>query len=80
MPVLIKAEVKRCKELMEAKHLNANALAVRSGITPSTLYSFLKGDRKYVSTNVIYSICVGLEISISDFFDSPLFDDLEPEK
>ena len=35
--------------------------------------------RKELSINVIKKLCDGLEITLGDFFNVPLFDDLEQE-
>ena len=56
-----------------------NELANVSGVTPSTVYSMLDKRRKEVSINVIKILCDGLSISLGEFFDVPLFNDLEQE-
>ena len=56
----------RIAELCEEKHITINKLANISGITQSTL-------------NNIQKICDGLEITVTDFFDSPLFLGIEQE-
>lgn len=55
------------------------ALAVRSGVTPSTVYSMLDSSRHSVSIGTIKKLCDGLNISLGEFFSCPLFDDLEQE-
>ncbi len=73
------AVVQRFTQLMEERNMRPNELANLAGITPSTLYSLLDERRKVVSINVIKKLCDGLEISLGEFFDVPLFNDLEQE-
>ena len=57
--------------------MNINKLAIASGINPSTIRSIFKIIKKAPSSDTIYYICIGFEISIKDFYDSKLFDDLD---
>lgn len=52
---------------------------IRSGVTPSTVYSMLDSSRHSVSIGTIKKLCDGLNISLGEFFSCPLFDDLEQE-
>ena len=78
--MLVKEAVeKRIVELCEERGLAINALANLAGVTPSTIYSILNQRSKNPSVSSIKKICDGLDISIRDFFDSDLFDNLEQE-
>ena len=78
--MLVKEAVeKRIVELYEERGLAINALANLSGVTPSTIYSILNQKSKNPGICLIKKICDGLEISVRDFFDSELFDNLEQE-
>lgn len=55
-----------------------NALANLSGVAPSTIYSMLNTKSKNPGVVSIQKICDGLEISVRDFFDDPLFENLDP--
>ena len=70
---------KRILELCEERNIAINALATVSGISPSTIYSMLNEKSKNPGVVSIKKLCDGLEISIREFFDSALFDDLEQE-
>ena len=70
---------KRIIELCDKYDIAINALANISGISPSTIYSMLNEKSKNPGIVSIKKICDGLEISIKDFFDSSLFDNLEQE-
>jgi len=65
--------VKRFTEICVARNITINELAKQSGVTPSTAYSMLDSRRQNVSINTIAKFCKGLNISLKDFFDSPLF-------
>lgn len=73
------AIVLRIKELCEQKKIKYNTLATNSGVTPSTVYSLLDERRKDIGVLVLKKLCDGLEISITDFFDSDIFRNLEQE-
>lgn len=73
------AVVLRLQEICAENNITYNDLANRSGITPSTIYSMMDQSRRDISIITIKKICDGLEITLSDFFDSKIFDELEPE-
>lgn len=56
-----------------------NELATRSGVTPSTVYSMMDARRKDVSAITVKKLCDGLEITISEFYNAPIFESLEQE-
>lgn len=73
------AIVLRFKEICLERNIKFNELATLSGVTPSTVYSMMDNKRKDISVNTVKRLCDGLEISIIDFFDSPIFEKLEQE-
>ena len=70
---------KRIIELCDEQKIAINALANISGVSPSTVYSMLNEKSQNPGIVSIKKICDGLEISVREFFDSPLFDGLEQE-
>lgn len=56
-----------------------NELATSSGVTPSTVYSMMDSRRKDVSVVTVKKLCDGLDISIPEFFNTPVFENLEQE-
>lgn len=60
--------VARIKELMKAKGWNTYTLAMEAGLTTSTLYGVMNG-RTQPTIVTIESLCIALNISLSDFFD-----------
>ena len=73
------AIAKRIIELCEQRNMAINALANISGVSPSTVYSMLNEKSQNPGTVSIKKLCDGLEITILEFFSSPLFNDLEQE-
>ena len=69
----------RITELCDERKITLNKLATISGITQSTLNNITGGRNKSATISTIKKICDGLDISIKDFFNSPIFDDLEQE-
>ena len=73
------AIVLRIKELCVQKGIKYNTLATDSGVTPSTVYRLLNEHRRDIGVIVLKKLCDGLDISISEFFDSDIFRNLEQE-
>ena len=69
----------RITELCKEHDVTVNTLANSAGISPSTIYSMLNTKSMNPGVVTLKQICDGLDISLRQFFDSPLFDDLEQE-
>ena len=61
------------------KNMTINKLAVESAIPHSTLKSILYGNSKNPGVVTLKMICDGLGISLTDFFNTPEFMNLEQE-
>ena len=70
---------KRILELCDQRKIAVNTLANISGVSPSTIYSMLNEKSKNPGVVSIQKICDGLDISIREFFNSDIFDDIEQE-
>ena len=73
------AVAKRILELCEERNIAVNALATVAGVSPSTVYSMLNEKSQNPGVVSLKKLCDGLDISIREFFDCDLFDDLEQE-
>ena len=73
------AVAQRIIDLCTERNIAINALANISGVAPSTIYSMRNTKSKNPGVVSIKKLCDGLEITIRQFFDSPLFDDIEQE-
>ena len=69
----------RIQVLCSERGWTVNALANECGVPPSTIYSMLNTKSKNPGVVSIQKICDGLGISVREFFDTPLFEDLEQE-
>ena len=74
-----KATKLRIRELCNEKNITINKLATISGVTQSTLNNIISDRNKSATISTIKKLCDGLEITIQDFFNSPLFFDLDQE-
>ena len=68
------------KELLRERNMTQYQLYIKSGVPKSSIGNIVNCAYDSVKLRVIHEICQGLGINISDFFDSPLFDEtnLEP--
>lgn len=66
----------RIKELLEQQKMTQYQLFVKSGVPKSTLSNLLACSYDSVKLRIIHEICQGFGISIPEFFDSPLFDEV----
>jgi len=72
------AVARRIQVLCVENGLAVNGLADQCGISPSTVYSILGEKSKNPGVNTVQQICDGLNMSVREFFDDPLFENLEP--
>ena len=68
---LVDAVYARVIELVKERQITVNALANLSGVPHSTIVTMTRSTTVKLST--IYGICDGLNISLVEFFSSPLF-------
>lgn len=70
---------KRFEELCYARDINFCRLASLSGVPYTTVKSIFYGQSKNPGIATIKKLCDGLDISITEFFDTEYFKDLEQE-
>ena len=70
----------RLKELLVERDMTQYQLYMKSGVPKSSIGNIVNCAYDSVKLSLIHEICQGLNISISDFFNSPFFDEtnLEP--
>ena len=70
----------RIKELLHDKGMTQYKLYTQSGVSKSTISSIVKCNYKSANLSIIHELCQGFNISLAEFFSSPLFDEenLEP--
>ena len=76
---ICEATVKRIEELRKRDRLTLYALAYKTGMPPSTLECIINGRSKTPGIMNIKKSAEGFNMTIREFYDSDLFDDLEQE-
>ncbi len=69
----------RLLALCEEKKMTINKLATESGVAPSTVKNILYGKSQNPGIVTLKLLCDGLGISLTDFFDTEEFSNLEQE-
>lgn len=77
---LNQAVSQRLTELLEERSMTQYQLYMKSGVPKSTIGNVVNCSYDSVKLRILHELCQGLDISISDFFQSPLFEEnsLEP--
>lgn len=77
---LNEAVSKRLTELLRERDMTQYQLYMKSGVPKSSIGNVVICAYDSVKLRIIHEMCQGLNISISEFFNSPLFDEsnLEP--
>ena len=77
---LNEAVSKRLAELLQARQMTQYQLYMKSGVPKSTIGNIINCTYPSMKLRIIHELCQGLDISITEFFHSPLFDEnnLEP--
>ena len=66
----------RLTELLKERGMTQYQLYIKSGVPKSTLSNLLSCSYDSVKLRILHEICQGFEISLPEFFDSPLFDEI----
>ena len=69
----------RILHLCSERSITINKLATLSALPPSSIKNILYGKSKDPKILTIKRICDGLDITLIDFFNDPLFEHLEQE-
>lgn len=70
---------KRIKFYLKDKNMNVWNLCKMSGIPCSTISTFMSGKTELLKLDTLLHICEGFNITLKDFFDSPLFNNVTDE-
>lgn len=65
--------------LCEQKRMTINKLATESGVAPSTIKNILYGKSQNPGIVTLKMLCDGLGVSLTDFFETDEFRNLEQE-
>ena len=68
---------RRILEYCNERNITPNKLCTVSGVIQSTVNSIFSGRSQNPKLATIQYLCDGLGITLKEFFDSPLFDNLD---
>ncbi len=69
----------RIKQLLTQNNMKLFDLSKAAGISLPTISDFLKNDTKNLRMDTLLHICEGFNITLKDFFDDPLFNEVIAE-
>ena len=69
----------RVTELLAQHGMTQYQLFVKSGVPKATINNIIHCAYDSVKLRIIHEICQGFEISLTEFFHSPLFDEVNLE-
>ena len=69
----------RILRLCAERNITIDKLATMSALPPSSIKNILYGKSTDPKISTIKKMCDGLDMTLIDFFNSPEFEDLEPE-
>ena len=70
---LTQAISQRLSELLAEKSMTQYQLFMKSGVPKSTIGNVINCSYDSVKLRIIHEMCQGMEISLPEFFSSPLF-------
>ena len=65
----------RLLELLSEKNMTQYQLSTKSGLPRSTVSNIFNCTYPSMKLRIVHELCQGLEMSINDFFNSPLFNE-----
>lgn len=68
---------KRIIEFCKERNITPNKLCTMSGVIQSTVNSIFSGRSQNPKLSTIQYLCEGLGITLKEFFDSELFDNID---
>lgn len=73
------AVAERLNSLCEERGITINRLATLSAVTQSTVSDFMRGSTQNIGIITLKKLIDGLDLSITEFFDTETFRNLEQE-
>ena len=70
---------KRINKIFKETNSNMWQLYKKTGIPMSTLSSLMSGKRELPNLKTLLHICEGFDMKLVEFFNDPLFDDVEQD-
>ena len=76
---LKQAVSQRLLQLLQERGMTQYQLFSKTGVPKSTIHNIIHCSYDSVKLRIIHELCQGLEISIPEFFQSPLFEEINLE-
>ena len=70
---------KRINNLLKENNMNIWKLYKATGVPASTLSYFMNGKRELINLKTLLHICEGFNITLKEFFDDEIFNDVEQD-
>ena len=70
---------KRINNIFKEKNMNMWKLYKLTGIPMATLSAIMSAKRDLPTLRTLLHICEGFDMKLSEFFEDPIFDDVEQE-
>ncbi|TCI33861.1 XRE family transcriptional regulator [Exiguobacterium sp. SH4S7] len=70
---LNEAIIERMKELAAERNMTIHQVIQKGGLNQATISELMNGRTKHPKVSTIQKYCDGLDISLTDFFNSPRF-------
>lgn len=67
----------RVNQLLTDRNLSQYSLFKNGGVPRSTVCDVVNNKKKRVSTETVYQICTTLGLTLAEFFDVPIFNELD---
>lgn len=67
----------RASKLLNERNLSQYSLFKNGGVPRSTVCDVINNKKKRVSTDTVYQICSTLGLTLSEFFNDPIFIQLD---
>lgn len=74
---LTEAIAKRVKNLLEERGVKQYYLYKNGGVPRSTISNVVNNNKKRVSTETVYQIASTLGLTLKEFFDDPMFEEVD---
>jgi transcriptional regulator with XRE-family HTH domain len=71
---IIEAVAKRISDILDEKKLTAYYVCKKATVDLSTYYNLRNNRQKVISFNILILLCDGMNVTIQEFLDDPLFD------
>lgn len=69
----------RLKRLLKQNNMSEYNLSIQAGISPSIINDFFRGKVTYIRLDNLLHICEGLNITLKEFFDDSVFEEVKAE-